>query len=461
VKKATDVLDELMISYDTEYASAHREPDRVRAIVTNSDAKVMIAIAGLAAALPGVVASYTNKPVIGVPVKVALDGLDALLSIMQMPKGVPVATVGIDNGQNAAHLAARILSVSAESKPVPKTYAEAGVDETLVARGLETLGKYVRESFKFGDVMQDYGHYANTVKVSDDLCLAMSTDGVGSKVLVAELAGKYDTIGEDCVAMNVNDLICIGATPVGFVDYLASEIPLPEEIIDGIGKGLLSACAESDIPILGGETAILPDMIRGMNGQGLDLAGTAVGIAKPDELFDGSSIESGDVILGVASNGIHSNGFTLARKVLFSKFKVNDVLDWNVTLGDELLRPTRVYVKHFKELKEAGIDIKGLAHITGSGFRKVLRLGQFMFSIEEFPEIYPIFELIRTTGNITWQEMFTTFNMGIGLVAVVPSSQIDDALTALSKHDKIYRLGVVEKAKKGVVNIKPYGVKIE
>lgn len=461
VKKTTDVLTELGISYVVEYASAHREPDRVRDIVTNSEARVMIAIAGLAAALPGVVASHTNKPVIGVPVNVALEGLDALLSLMQMPKGVPVATVGIDNGQNAAHLAARILGISHESKSVPKTYAEAGVDENLVGKGLEILGKYVRESFKYGEVMQDYGHYANTVKVSEDLCLALSTDGVGSKVLVAEMAKKYDTIGEDCVAMNVNDLICIGATPVGFVDYLASEKPLPEQIITEIGRSLLKACAESNIPILGGETAILPDMIKGKNGLGLDLAGTAVGIAKPGDLFDGSSIQPGDIILGIASNGIHSNGFTLARKVLFSKFKINDVLDWNVTLGDELLRPTRVYVKHFKELKKAGIEIKGLAHITGSGFRKILRLGHFTFSIDEFPEIYPIFELIRTTGNITWQEMFTTFNMGIGLVAIVPSSQVDDALTVLSKYNRTYRLGVVGKAKRGVVNIKPYGVKIE
>ena len=461
VKKATDVLDDLEISYDVKYASAHREPEKVKGIVTSSEAKVMIAIAGLAAALPGVVASHTNKPVIGVPVKVALDGLDALLSIMQMPKGVPVATVGIDNGQNAAHLAARILGISIRNKPVPKTYAEAGVDETLVGKGLETLGKYVRESFKYGDVMQDYGHYANTVKVSDDLCLAISTDGVGSKVLVAEMAGKYYTIGEDCVAMNVNDLICIGATPVGFVDYLASEKPLPDEIIDGIGKGLLNACAESEIPILGGETAILPDMIIGVNGPGLDLAGTAVGIAKPDELFDGSKIQEGDVILGVASNGIHSNGFSLARKVLFSKFGIDDMLDWKVTLGDELLRPTRVYVKHFKGLKEAGIDIRGLAHITGSGFRKVLRLGKLNFVIENFPEIPPIFELIRTTGNITWHEMFTTFNMGIGLVVVVPSSQVEQAMTVLSRYDNAFQLGKIEKAKEGIVEIKPYEVKIE
>jgi len=461
VKKATDVLDDLRIGYDVKYASAHREPENVRTIVTDSDAKVMIAIAGLAAALPGVVASYTNKPVIGVPVNVALDGLDALLSMMQMPKGVPVATVGIDNGQNAAHLAARILGVSTKSRPVPKTYAEAGVDETLVTRGLEILGKYVRESFKYGEVMQDYGHYANTVKVSEDLCLAMSTDGVGSKVLVAEMVGKYDTIGEDCVAMNVNDLICIGATPVGFVDYLASEKPLPEKIIDEIGKGLLNACAESNIPILGGETAILPDMIRGMSGSGLDLAGTAIGIAKPNELFDGSGIEEGDVILGVASNGIHSNGFTLARKVLFSKYSVNDELAWKITLSDELLRPTRVYVKHFKELKEAGVNIKGLAHITGSGFRKVLRLGEFKFEIENFPEIPPIFELIRTTGNISWHEMFTTFNMGIGLVVLVPPSQVEQALAALTKHDVAFLLGFVEKTQRGTVEIKSYGVKIE
>ena len=146
---------------------------------------------------------------------------------------------------------------------------------------------------------------------------------------------------------------------------------------------------------------------------------------------------------------------------IFSKYEVHNVLDWNVTLGDELLRPTRVYVKHFKELKESGIEIKGLAHITGSGFRKILRLGQFEFVIEEFPEIPPIFELIRTTGNVAWEDMFTTFNMGIGLVVVIPSSHVDKAITVLSKHDTTYRLGIVEKAKKGQVTIKPYGVKIE
>lgn len=461
VDKAKTILDEFGISHKIEYASAHREPDKVKTIVTQSDAKVMIAIAGLSAALPGVVASYTDKPVIGVPVNVALDGLDALLSMMQMPKGVPVATVGIDNGQNAAHLAARILGVNTSQKKIPTTYAEAGVDESLVTKGLETLGKYVRESFKQGIVMQDFGHYANTVKISDDLCLAVSTDGVGSKVLVAEMVGRYDTIGIDCVAMNVNDLICIGATPVAFVDYLASEAPLPLEVIQQIGQSLLSACNQSQIPILGGETAILPDMIRSQNGIGLDLAGTAVGIAKPEELFDGSDIHPGDVMIGIASNGIHSNGFTLARKVLFSKYSVSDTLPWDITLGNELLRPTTVYVPHFKALRNAGVKIKGMAHITGSGFRKILRLGQFKFSIEEFPSIPPIFSLIKNTGNITWKEMFTTFNMGIGLVIITPEEDLENALKAISPLEKVYRIGKVEESDSGVVEIMPYGVRLE
>jgi phosphoribosylformylglycinamidine cyclo-ligase len=461
VDNAVAVLDDFRISYKVEYASAHRELDRVMTIVTQSDAKVMIAIAGLSAALPGVVASHTNKPVIGVPVNVTLEGLDALLAIMQMPKGVPVATVGIDNGQNAAYLAARILGVEILNKNQPRTYAEAGVDESLVTEGLETLGEYVRESFKQREVMQDFGHYANTVKISEDMCLALSTDGVGSKVLVAELMGKYDTIGEDCVAMNVNDLICIGVTPVGFVDYLASEAPLPVEVISQIGQSLLSACIKSEIPILGGETAILPDMIRGQKSTGMDLAGTAVGVAKPEDLFDGSDIEPGDVIIGVASNGIHSNGFTLARKVLFPKYEVSDLLPWGIALGDELLRPTTIYVPHFKALRSAGVRMKGMAHITGSGFRKILRLGQHKFVIDKFPSIPPIFSLIQDIGSIAWKEMFTTFNMGIGLIVIVPHSDTKKALTALSALGDVHRIGKVEESISGLVEIIPHGVTIE
>ncbi|MHA1907760.1 MAG: phosphoribosylformylglycinamidine cyclo-ligase [Candidatus Thorarchaeota archaeon] len=460
IKKATDTLDDIGISFEVEIASAHREPERVKEIVSKTEAKVIIAIAGLAAALPGVVASYTKKPVIGVPVSAALNGLDALLSIVQMPKGVPVATVGIDNGQNAAHLAARILGVESETSAPPSTYAEAGVNEDLVSDGLKVLGKYVKESFLQGEVTQEYGHYANTVKISDDLCIGLSTDGVGSKVLIAELAGKYDTIGIDCVAMNVNDLICIGVIPVGFVDYLASEKPLPTPILDEIGKGLLEGCKQSGIPILGGETAILPDMIKGAKGPGLDLAGTAVGIANPNELIDGSRIQKGDAIVGIASNGIHSNGFTLARKVVLSKYSLEDKLPDGLTVAEELLRPTKIYVAHFKALVDAKIDVRGIAHITGSGFKKILRLGPFKYTIEEVPQPPSIFEVIRETGNVEWSEMFTTFNNGVGLVIVVPQDEKERALKVLGELDTTFELGKVEDADKPQVEIVQYGVTI-
>ncbi|MFW9962737.1 MAG: phosphoribosylformylglycinamidine cyclo-ligase [Candidatus Sifarchaeia archaeon] len=462
VDKTTKVLDELEIKYRIEYASAHREPERVKEIVRKCTEEVIIGIAGLSAALPGFIASHTTKPVIGVPVKVSLEGLDALLSIMQMPKGVPVATVGIENGQNAAYLAARILNVgNMRNHTVPHTYSEAGVDESQVSEVLKSLGKYVRESFQFGEVMHDYGHYANTIKISDELCLALSTDGVGSKILVSELAGKFDTIGIDCVAMNVNDLICVGATPVGFVDYLAMEKPLPKQIVDEIGKGLLQGCKESNIPILGGETAILPEMIRGVGNNALDLAGTAVGLAKPSELLDGKSIEPGDVIIGVSSSGLHSNGFTLARKVLFSKYKITDNLPWKTSVAEELLRPTRIYVPHFKILRNNDVEIRGIAHITGSGYRKLLRLGPHKYRIDNFPEIPQIFQLIREIGNIDLSEMFTTFNMGLGLIVIVPETESERALALLKTIHNSYQLGTVEKSKSGIIEILPFEVTIE
>lgn len=461
VDKTASVLEELGIRHETEYASAHREPERVQSIIRKSEAKVIIAIAGLSAALPGVVASMTDRPVIGVPVSAALGGLDALLSIAQMPKGVPVAVVGIDNGQNAAHLAARILRIGVQQiASAPKTYAEAGVDENQVQAGLEILGKYVTRSFTESDVSHAFGHYANTVRVADDLYIAMSTDGVGSKVLVAELVGRFDTIGIDCVAMNVNDLICVGATPVGFVDYLASEQPLPAEVLDEIGQGLLEGCKQSRIPILGGETAILPEMIRGSRGVGLDLAGTAVGIAREDEIILGANIKGGDAIIGLSSNGIHSNGFTLARKVLFSELELDAQLSWGCTLADELLRPTSIYVPHFKDLRNAGIDIKGLAHITGSAFRKMLRLGIHRFELDDMLPIAPIFGLIQEIGGIEWEELFTTFNMGTGLVVVVGEEQAKNAIMILNNHCEAKRIGTVHQSERGMVEIHQHEVTI-
>ncbi|MHA1741226.1 MAG: phosphoribosylformylglycinamidine cyclo-ligase [Candidatus Thorarchaeota archaeon] len=460
VQKAAGVLEELGIAFDVEYASAHREPDRVKATVQGTDAKVIITIAGLAAALPGFVASLTDRPVIGVPVSAALGGLDALLSMAQMPKGVPVATVGIDNGQNAAHLAARILGLADRISEAPRTYAEAGVDEIAVSEGLTVLGEFVRQSFEYSEVHCDFGHYANLVKINDDMLVAVSTDGVGSKVLVAQMAERFDTIGQDCVAMNVNDLICVGAEPVAFVDYLACRTPLPAWALKQIGESILKACRECGIPILGGETAILPEIISGHGPLALDLAGTAVGVASPGDVIDGSAIRPGDAIIGVRSNGLHSNGFTLARKVLLREYSLNDTLPWGCTLAEELLRPTTVYVPHFRALRKAQVDIRGIAHITGSAFRKILRLGGHHYGISELPEMPPVFRLIQEEGGIDWREMFTTFNMGIGLVVIVPEDDVERSLETLSQLDDAYHIGSVEESDRGRVSIPEYEVEI-
>ncbi len=476
VSKATSVLDDLGITYQVEYASAHREPDKVRSIIEATDAQVIIAIAGLSAALPGFVAAYTSRPVIGVPVSAALGGLDALLSIAQMPRGVPVATVGIDNGYNAAHLAARILGIDTRRRqapqptqppsvttPLPSTYSEAGVDYDLVARGLAAMARHVRASFQSSGlpVLQDFGHYANTVKISDEYAIALHTDGVGTKVLIAQASSRYDTIGIDCVAMNVNDVICVGATPIGFVDYLAVQRPLPEAVMDQLGKGILAGCKEAGVPILGGETAVLPEIIRGGDNIAFDLAGTAMGLVRTSELIDGRRVVPGDVIIGIASNGLHANGYTLARKVLLAHNKLTDDVPWGGTLLDELLRPTRIYVKHFKALRDAGIDVHGIAHITGQGFRKILRLGTARYNIKSLPDPPPIFDMILHEGKISWAEMFRTFNMGIGLVVIVPATQKTKALDVLNRLDNAYELGKVEAADTASIVIGPFGVVIQ
>ncbi len=461
VKKVTKTLTDLHINYIAEIASAHREPEKVTKIVKRSNARVIIAIAGLSAALPGFIASLTDAPVIGVPVSAALGGLDSLLSIAQMPKGVPVATVGIDNGQNAAHLAARILGAGGSYSHIPRTYAEAGVDEKAIEESLRIMGDFVRKSFRGSRVGQDYGHFANTIQITDEICLGISTDGVGSKVLVAQLAKKFDTIGIDCVAMNVNDLICIGLNPIAFVDYLALQRTLPGPIMEQIAEGLLKGCQECGIPILGGETAILPDIIRGAKGVGMDLAGTAVGISHPDELIDGSSIVEGDVILGIPSNGLHSNGFTLARKVILSKYRLNQLLPWGERVDNELLRPTRIYVNHIRSLKKGGINLHGIAHITGNAFKKLLRLGNHRFSVRNLPSIPPIFSVIQKVGGISNREMFSTFNMGIGMAIVLPEDEKEKALEILRKHDDAVEIGVIEESVAGVVDIEPFQVTLE
>ncbi len=441
VDKVLAVLKEHGVDYVFHVASAHREPQKVTEIVAQSDAKVFICVAGLSAALPGFVASLTIKPVIGVPVSAKLGGLDALLSISQMPRGVPVATVGIDNGANAAHLALRILGLSPMQSV--DTYAKAGVDLVHEGKIIEILGKYTKQSFSFGKVLAEFGHFANLVEFGD-YALALATDGVGSKVLLAQRIGKYDTVGIDCIAMNVNDIICLGAKPIGFVDYLAYE-RLTLEAVEGIAQGLLEGARQANIPILGGETATLPDLIKGF-----DLAGTALGVVHKDKVITGQDLAAGDVLLGLPSSGIHSNGLTLARKVA----KLDDTLSDNTPVSEALLTPTRIYVKEIMQLLEE-VPVKGLAHITGGGIRKLKQLNSKVgYKLDNWPDIPPIFTYLQERGNITNQEMFKTFNMGIGFVIAVSKIQTNAVQKVLP--DAI-RLGAVTTGRE--ILVEKYGVK--
>jgi len=322
---------------------------------------------------------------------------------------------------------------------IPSTYAEAGIDLSVETTILKKINEYVKKSFKFGNIVSEEGHYANLIRLGD-IGIALVTDGVGSKILVAQAAKKYDTVGIDCVAMNVNDLLSMGIIPKGFVDYLAVS-ELDQYIIEEIMKGVYTGCEKASIPLLGGELATIPEILS-ENSNSFDLAGSAIGIVQLKNLIDGSQIRIGDVILGISSSGIHSNGYTIARKVLLAKYNLKEAFPWNKTVSEELLIPTRIYVKAIENLLEK-CKINGLAHITGGGFKKLFRLTEYGFQITKFPKPYEIFEEIRSLGNISYQEMFSIFNMGIGFVVVVPKEETEKAMNILNQHFEAFILGKI------------------
>jgi phosphoribosylformylglycinamidine cyclo-ligase len=281
------------------------------------------------------------------------------------------------------------------------------------------------------------GYFANVVRLTDDLGLAICTDGVGSKVLVAEMLGKYDTIGIDCVAMNVNDLLCVGAEPVALVDYLATS-HADAGVLEAIGRGLYEGARQAAISIPGGELAQLPEIIRGIRpDSGVDLVGTAVGLVHPARIITGDRIQPGDVVLGQHSSGIHSNGLTLARRALFSQGRLapdEHVALLGRTLGEELLEPTRIYVQGVIALLRSEVEIRGCAHITGDGLLNLARCAAPVgFRLDNLPEPPPIFALIQRIGNIDPAEMYFAFNMGIGFCVVVPEPHAARALTLLEE----------------------------
>ncbi len=325
---------------------------------------------------------------------------------------------------------------------IPHSYAESGVDINSKKNDLDILGQITKQTFAFGDhkVMANFGHYANLVEFGD-MALALTTDGVGSKLLLAQQAEKYDTIGIDCVAMNVNDLLAMGIKPIGFVDYLAIEDSLGEKITKEIGLGLLKGCKESNIPLLGGELATLPEIIKGQKKPGFDLAGTAMGYVPKDKIITGENIVPGDIVLGLKSTGIHSNGYTLARKVIIGSKLLYEQFDEEKTWLTALLEPTKIYVREILDLI-GKVEVKGLAHITGGAYTKLRRITKYGFDFNKFPTIPKIFAEIQKLGNISNAEMARTFNLGFGFIIVVSKENSKKAIEILG-NELVIELGVI------------------
>ncbi len=333
------------------------------------------------------------------------------------------------------------------------TYSESGVDINLEEATVSALVSQIKNTLSFRDVITESGHFAALVKLGNK-AIAMSTDGVGSKILVAKMMDKYDTVGIDCIAMVVNDILCVGAEPIAMVDYLAVEKADPE-IASQIGKGLAKGCEMAKIAMIGGETASLPEIIKDF-----DLAGTGIGVVDADKIITGEKISNGDVLIGIESSGIHSNGLSLARKVFFDKsnLKVDSPLPGcpDELVGEELLRPTEIYVEPVVKLLNEEIDIHGLAHITGGGFLNLKRLKKSIgYNIDNLPEPGSIFKSIYSL-DVPLEEMYRVFNMGIGFVVIVPAEDADKTINVIKKYNKAYKIGHVVEDRDETVKIKTF-----
>jgi len=312
-------------------------------------------------------------------------------------------------------------------------YRDAGIDIAKIKRSQASIGRLISSTHSLRKgikTMSGFGHYAGIVEMPGGKLLATHTDGVGTKVIIAQMMKKYDTVGIDCIAMNVNDIICTGATPISFVDYIAANRN-DEKIFNAIVKGLVRGAKIARVAIVGGETAILPDLISGKN-FAFDLAGMVTGILNKQDMILGDAIKSGDIIIGVRSSGLHSNGYSLARKVLLSRYSLHDRIRGVGTLGDALLSPTEIYVQPVLETI-AECDVHGLAHITGGSFTKLLRLKKTGYLLDSLPEPPEIFQIIENRG-VEREEMYKTFNMGIGFCIIVPEEEKERVGKVFRKH---------------------------
>jgi len=338
-------------------------------------------------------------------------------------------------------------------------YKKAGVDIEAGYRSVELMKEHVKKTMR-PEVLGGLGGFSGAFSLSkikdmEDPVLLSGTDGCGTKVKLAIIMDKHSTIGIDAVAMCVNDIACAGGEPLFFLDYIACGKNYPEKIAD-IVKGVAEGCLQSEAALIGGETAEHPGL---MPEDDYDLAGFAVGVCDRKEMITGESLKAGDVLIGMASTGVHSNGFSLVRKVFEQEMTAEGLNTYydclGKTLGEALLAPTRIYVKALKSIKKAGVAVKACSHITGGGFYenvpRMLKDGVRAVIKKDSYEVPAIFKLLQEKGNIAEEMMYNTFNMGIGMIVAVDPADAEKAMEAIrAAGDTPYVIGSIEEGEKGV-----------
>ncbi|MCI8396690.1 MAG: phosphoribosylformylglycinamidine cyclo-ligase [Clostridia bacterium] len=340
-------------------------------------------------------------------------------------------------------------------KSYSESYKNAGVDVTAGYKSVELMKKYVQSTYTEGvqsDIGGFGGLFAPNIKGMKEPVLVSGTDGVGTKLKLAFLLNKHDTVGQDCVAMCVNDIICTGATPLFFLDYMALGKNVPE-VVATIVKGVTDGCKKAGCALVGGETAEMPGFYPADE---YDLAGFSVGIVDKEKIINSENIEIGDKVIGLASSGVHSNGFSLVRKIFnVNKENLNEYKEeLGKTLGEALLEPTKIYVKPVLKVLE-NIEVKGISHVTGGGFYENLpRMLNEKVALninKDSYEIPAIFKLIQTQGNIPERDMYNTFNMGIGMALIVKKEEVQKTLQILQEAgETAYEIGEVVEGNKEI-----------
>ena len=338
-------------------------------------------------------------------------------------------------------------------------YKNAGVDIEAGYKSVELMKKHVMETMR-PEVLGGIGGFSGAfsleaIKGMEHPVLLSGTDGVGTKLKLAFLMDKHNTVGIDCVAMCVNDVACAGGEPLFFLDYIACGKNVPERIAQ-IVSGVAAGCIQSGAALIGGETAEMPGFYPEDE---YDMAGFAVGVVDQKDLIDGTDLQAGDVLIGMASSGVHSNGFSLVRKVFENEMSTDGLntyyAELGKTLGEALIEPTRIYVKAMKSIKAAGVKVKACSHITGGGFYenipRMLKEGTRAVIKKDSYEVPAIFKLLAAKGEIAEEIMYNTFNMGIGMLAAVDPAAVDKTVAALKEAGETpYVIGTIEAGEKGV-----------